>query len=132
MKLSSRIKRCGLSPMRQFYPSEVAAVSRGLKVYHMNIGQPDIETPPVFLEEVRRYQGPVVPYAPAPGEKAYLKAVQAYYGELGCALEEGEILADGLEADCRRQVELPEGAVRVAARSGMLLGKTGAGEGAAS
>ena len=46
--------------------------------------------------------------------------------------EEGEILADGLEADCRRQVELPEGAVRVAARSGMLLGKTGAGEGAAS
>lgn len=38
-----------------------------------------------------------------------------------------EILADGLEADCRRQVELPEGAVRVAARSGMLLGKTGAG-----
>ena len=93
MKLSSRIKRCGLSPMRQFYPSEVAAVSRGLKVYHMNIGQPDIETPPVFLEEVRRYQGPVVPYAPAPGEKAYLKAVQAYYGELGCALEEGEILA---------------------------------------
>ena len=43
-----------------------------------------------------------------------------------------EILADGLEADCRRQVELPEGAVRVAARSGMLLGKTGAGEGAAS
>ncbi len=93
MKLSSRIKRCGLSPMRQFYPSEVAAVSRGLKVYHMNIGQPDIETPPVFLEEVRRYQGPVVPYAPAPGEKVYLKAVQAYYGELGCALEEGEILA---------------------------------------
>ena len=39
-----------------------------------------------------------------------------------------EILADGLEADCRRQVELPEGAVRVAARSGMLLGKTGVGE----
>ena len=43
-----------------------------------------------------------------------------------------EILADGLEADCRRQVELPEGSIRVAARSGMLLGKTGAGEGAAS
>nr|WP_300768736.1 alpha-amylase family glycosyl hydrolase [uncultured Acetatifactor sp.] len=43
-----------------------------------------------------------------------------------------EILADGLEADCRRQVELPEGPIRVAARSGMLLGKTGAGEDAAS
>lgn len=52
--------------------------------------------------------------------------------EDGPGLGRWEILADGLEADCRRQVELPEGAVRVAARSGMLLGKTGAGEGAAS
>lgn len=93
MKLSSRIKRCGLSPMRQFYPSEVAAASRGLKVYHMNIGQPDIETPPVFLEEVRRYGESVVAYAPAPGEPAYLKAVRAYYEALGCGLEEGDILA---------------------------------------
>lgn len=93
MKLSSRIQRCGLSPMRQFYPSEVAAVRRGLKIYHMNIGQPDIETPPAFLEEVRHYGERVVPYAPAPGEDAYLNAVRAYYGALGCPLEEGEVLA---------------------------------------
>lgn len=93
MKLSSRIKRCGLSPMRQFYPSEVAAVSRGLKVYHMNIGQPDIETPPAFLEEIRRYGEGVVAYAPAPGEAVYLNAVRAYYEALGCALETGDILA---------------------------------------
>lgn len=93
MKLSSRIKRCGLSPMRQFYPSEVAAVSRGLKVYHMNIGQPDIETPPAFLEEIRRYREGVVAYAPAPGEAVYLNAVRAYYEALGCALETGDILA---------------------------------------
>lgn len=93
MKLSSRIKRCGLSPMRQFYPSEVAAVNRGLKIYHMNIGQPDIETPPVFLEEVRRYEESVVTYAPAPGEAAYLRAARAYYGNLGCELGEGDILA---------------------------------------
>lgn len=93
MKLSSRIKRCGLSPMRQFYPSEVAAVSRGLKVYHMNIGQPDIETPPAFLEEIRRYGEGVVAYAPAPGEAVYLNAVRAYYEALDCALETGDILA---------------------------------------
>ena len=93
MKLSSRIQRCGLSPMRQFYPSEVAALRRGLKIYHMNIGQPDIDTPPAFLEEVRRYGERVVPYAPAPGEGAYLNAVRAYYKDLGCALEEGDILA---------------------------------------
>ena len=70
MKLSSRIRRCGLSPMRQFYPYEVAAVNKGLKVHHMNIGQPDIETPPAFLEAVKDYQKNVVPYAPAPGEEA--------------------------------------------------------------
>ena len=93
MKLSSRIRRCGLSPMRQFYPYEVAAVNKGLKVHHMNIGQPDIETPPAFLEAVKDYQKNVVPYAPAPGEEAYLQAARAYYAGLGCALEDGDILA---------------------------------------
>lgn len=93
MKLSSRIKRCGLSPMRQFYPAEVAARARGLRIYHMNIGQPDIPTPPVFLEEIRQYRESVVPYAPAPGEEAYLRAARSYYAGLGCDLEDGDILA---------------------------------------
>lgn len=93
MKLSNRIRRCGLSPMRQFYPYEVAAVNRGLKIRHMNIGQPDIETPRPFFDAVRQYQSPVVPYAPAPGETAFLKAVQSYYARLGCPLEETDILA---------------------------------------
>lgn len=93
MKLSSRIKRCGLSPMRQFYPYEVAAAGRGLEIYHMNIGQPDIETPPAFFGKVRSYGESVVPYAPAPGEETYLNAVQAYYAGLGCTLEAGDILA---------------------------------------
>ena len=44
MKLSSKIQKCGLSPMRKFYPCEVAAEARGLRVHHLNIGQPDIET----------------------------------------------------------------------------------------
>lgn len=93
MKLSSRIKRCGLSPMRQFYPYEVAAENRGLKIRHMNIGQPDIETPRAFFSAVEQYGHPVVPYAPAPGEETFLKAVQAYYSRLGCPLEAEDILA---------------------------------------
>ena len=48
MKLSSKIQKCGLSPMRKFYPCEVAAEARGLRVHHLNIGQPDIETPKAF------------------------------------------------------------------------------------
>lgn len=93
MKLSSRIRRCGLSPMRKFYPYEVEAVSRGVKIYHMNIGQPDIETPPAFFGKVQSYGESVVPYAPAPGEESYLEAVRAYYAGLGCPLETGDILA---------------------------------------
>ena len=49
MKFSSKVKKCGLSPMRKFHPYAVAAEAAGKKIYHLNIGQPDIEHPaPVF------------------------------------------------------------------------------------
>ena len=43
MKFSSKIERCGLSPMRKFAPYAVKAEQAGKKIYHLNIGQPDIE-----------------------------------------------------------------------------------------
>ena len=46
MKFSSKAMKCGLSPMRKFHPFAVAAQEKGRKIYHLNIGQPDIETPP--------------------------------------------------------------------------------------
>ena len=46
MKFSSKVKKCGLSPMRKFHPYAVAAEAKGRKIYHLNIGQPDVETPP--------------------------------------------------------------------------------------
>lgn len=45
MKFSSKIEACELSPIRKFHPYVVAAQAKGRKVYHLNIGQPDIETP---------------------------------------------------------------------------------------
>lgn len=53
MKFSSKVKKCGLSPMRKFHPYAVAAGAKGRKIYHLNIGQPDVETPPQFFEAVR-------------------------------------------------------------------------------
>ena len=47
MRLSIKIKRCELSPVRKFYPYEMAAVAKGLKVRELNIGLPDIETQPL-------------------------------------------------------------------------------------
>lgn len=44
MKFSRKVEVCGLSPVRKFYPYEVAAEAKGLKIRHLNIGQPDIET----------------------------------------------------------------------------------------
>ena len=42
MKFSSKVQKCGLSPMRKFHPYAVAAEAKGRKIYHLNIGQPDI------------------------------------------------------------------------------------------
>ena len=55
MKFSSKAMKCGLSPMRKFHPFAVAAQEKGRKIYHLNIGQPDIETPPQYFEAVRIY-----------------------------------------------------------------------------
>ena len=92
MKFSSKVQRCGLSPMRKFHPYAVAAKAAGKRVYHLNIGQPDIETPPQYFEAVRNFQLPVLAYAESPGMPVLIKAIQKYYGSLGMHFEEGDIL----------------------------------------
>ena len=92
MKFSSKIKRCELSPVRKFYPYEMAAVEKGLKVRHLNIGQPDIETPRVFFEAISRFSDSVLEYAPAPGVPDFLTATQKYYESLGFPISRDDIL----------------------------------------
>ena len=53
-------------------PYELAAEAKGRKIYHLNIGQPDIETPKAFFDAVQNFQDPVLAYAPAPGVSEYL------------------------------------------------------------
>ena len=93
MKFSSKIKRCELSPVRKFYPYEMAAVEKGLKVRHLNIGQPDIETPRVFFEAISHFSDSVLEYAPAPGVPDFLTATQKYYESLGFPISRDDILA---------------------------------------
>ncbi len=92
MKFSSKAQKCGLSPMRKFHPYAVAAKAAGKKIYHLNIGQPDIATPPAFFEAVKNFTEPVLEYAPSPGIPAMVKAVQDYYGRLDVSLAESDIL----------------------------------------
>lgn len=93
MKFSSKIQRCELSPMRKFLPYELAAEAKGRKIYHLNIGQPDIETPKAFFDAVKNFQDPVLAYAVAPGVSEFLTAVQGYYANLGIHLEQSDIYA---------------------------------------
>ncbi|MDN0032483.1 pyridoxal phosphate-dependent aminotransferase [Oscillibacter ruminantium] len=93
MKFSSKIEKCGLSPMRKFHPFAVAAEAKGRKIYHLNIGQPDIETPPVFFDAVKEFKQPVLAYAPSPGIPELVEAVRSYYAKLDIKLESGDILA---------------------------------------
>ena len=66
MKFSSKVEKCGQSPMRKFHPYAVAAKARGVNIYHLNIGQPDVQTPPAFFEAVRHFEQRCWPTRPRP------------------------------------------------------------------
>ena len=92
MKLSAKMERCGLSPMRKFNPYADKATERGIKIYHLNIGQPDVKTPDIFYQALKEFADPVLSYAPSGGVKEFVSAVQDYYARIGVPLEAGEIL----------------------------------------
>lgn len=82
MKFSSKVEKCGLSPMRKFHPYAVAAQEKGKKIYHLNIGQPDIETPKAYFDAVKRFDQPVLEYAPSPGIPELIEAIRKYYAKM--------------------------------------------------
>ena len=92
MKFSSKMERCGLSPMRKFAPYAVKAEAKGLKIYHLNIGQPDIETPPAYFEAVRGFSQPVLAYAPSAGVPVLIDAIRNYYAGIGAQIAEDNVL----------------------------------------
>ena len=92
MRFSKKIESFNLSPIRKFHPYAVAAEKQGKKIYHLNIGQPDIATPPAYFDAVKNFELPVLEYAASPGMPILIKAVQKYYEDLGIHYEESDIL----------------------------------------
>ena len=92
MKFSSKALRCQQSPMRKFHPYAVAAAAAGKKIYHLNIGQPDIQTPPQLFEAVRSFHEATLAYAPSPGIPALINAICSYYARIGVTLDAGNVL----------------------------------------
>ena len=92
MKFSDKVLRCQQSPMRKFHPYAVAAAAAGKKIYHLNIGQPDIQTPPQLFEAVRSFHEATLAYAPSPGIPALIDAICSYYARIGVTLDAGNVL----------------------------------------
>ena len=92
MKYSSKIEKCGLSPMRKFAPYANEAAKQGKKLYHLNIGQPDIETPKAYFEAVKNFSQPVLAYAPSDGVPVMIDAIVDYYGKIGAKINNKQVL----------------------------------------
>ena len=79
MKISERVLGMTASPIRKLVPYADAAKKKGKKVYHLNIGQPDIATSPKFMEAIRKIDQKVVAYGNSLGDMNLIKAIQKYY-----------------------------------------------------
>lgn len=80
------------SPIRKLVPYADAAKKRGVKVYHLNIGQPDIMTPPLFLEAVRKAEIATIEYSPSQGIPGLQKRFAKYYQDNGIAITEKDLI----------------------------------------
>lgn len=80
------------SPIRKLVPYANKAKARGIRVFHLNIGQPDIATPEIALEVVRRIQISVIEYTDSAGNHTLRSKLAGYYQKLGIAINEEDIL----------------------------------------
>ncbi len=81
------------SPIRKLMPLADEARRRGIHIYHLNIGQPDLETPEPMRARLREMRDTVFAYTPSGGTPEYLSTVQAYYKGLGIRLGLDDIIA---------------------------------------
>ena len=92
MKISINANRCEPSPMRKFHPLAVKAKQSGKRIYHLNIGQPDIGTPQEYYDAVRNFCDKTVAYAESPGKPELIEAIRNYYKNVGVELEPEDVL----------------------------------------
>ncbi len=83
MNLSSRIDTLPASPIRKLIPYAQKAKSEGVTVYHLNIGDPDIKTPPQMLEVLKDWNIETISYALSQGDPEFIAALEWYYHTLG-------------------------------------------------
>lgn len=80
------------SPIRKLVPFAEAAKKKGYKVYHLNIGQPDIETPPAILDAVRHTDIKILEYSHSAGNESYRRKLVQYYKKVGIDVNYDQIM----------------------------------------
>ena len=92
MNFSNRVISMQSSPIRKLVPYSTAAKERGLKVYHLNIGQPDIKTPKSFFDAVNNFNSDVLEYAVSQGLPELIEEMINYYSTYDMDFKKDEIL----------------------------------------
>lgn len=90
--ISNKAVAMPASPIRKLVPYAEAAKKRGTKIYHLNIGQPDIETPASFLDAIANSHLKVVEYSHSAGNESYRKKLCNYYQEYNINLDASDII----------------------------------------
>jgi len=80
---SKRLISVPPSPIRKLVPFAQIAKKQGVKIYHLNIGDPDIKTPQVFIDVLNHWKKNPISYGQSQGEPAFLEALKTYYQHLG-------------------------------------------------
>jgi len=91
-KISQKGLNMPMSPIRKLVPFAEGAKKRGVKVYHLNIGQPDIETPEVALNAIRHFSEKVIEYSHSAGNQSYREKLCGYYKKFDIDLTPDEII----------------------------------------
>lgn len=92
LNISQRGKQMPPSPIRKLVPYAEAAKRKGIKVYHLNIGQPDIETPPAIIDAVRNTNIKVLEYSHSAGNESYRRKLVQYYKKVGIDINYDQIM----------------------------------------
>ena len=91
-KISIKGNSMPASPIRKLVPYAEAAKKAGRKIYHLNIGQPDIETPKIMLDAIRNIDFKVLEYSHSAGFESYRKKLAGYYNSFNIAVDANEII----------------------------------------
>ena len=91
-KISDRSVKMPASPIRKLAPFAADAKKRGIKVYHLNIGQPDLHTPEEGLEALKHIDRKVLEYSPSQGYPSYLEKLVGYYKRYDINLDVDDII----------------------------------------